>query len=494
MFRNVFLIDITEHRGLEQSAISSVQAYASDYNPELIDWFKLPHQVRPELGNGGTVFSGLETGLQLWPTISQRIVELSKGGYAGSVFHVISYDPSILTESRKLSRADLVVRTTPLAVLITKARLSSAPSTNVRRPAYFSQQFISSPALPLQEALELTKRVLKRYGHTSQQTALLQVQLRPLLTREDLRAKKNPRDRNSSRLISNIISEGVRIGCIRQYNVENIPGTDRIWLDESTRSSGQDVKSALHLAGGIGAIQTSIEAISAPLAAPLLASADSRPGITSTSEDTTVESERSSTDAGKKRTRVVIDSLKKAGVFSPKQQRDKLFRALRTCLPDGGTPKTLLVLSREIRREASKPSVDPEFPHWHPATDGMVGMLLGAEVLIDENGAPVRNGLFANGTLIGSFLEQLEDRCEAFLLQTAIKELKDVTKRDKIPLAHALFWKDASQSSRDQVEERLEYVMTLLEDKLAETSQGVWYIKSGGYELKSTVTAAGSAA
>src|ERR1700716_1800817 len=130
MFRNVFLIDITEHRGLEQSVISSVQAYASSYNPEVIDWFKLPHQVRPELGNGGEVFSGLETRLQLWPKMNQRILELSNNGYAECVFHVFSYDPAILAEARKLNRPDMIVRTGPLAVLITKWRLSFQSSSN----------------------------------------------------------------------------------------------------------------------------------------------------------------------------------------------------------------------------------------------------------------------------------------------------------------------------------------------------------------------------
>src|SRR5436190_4401629 len=124
MFRNVFLVDMTEHRGLEQSAMRSVQAYASECNPELIDWFKLSRQVQPELAKAGKVFSGLEIGPQLWPQIRQRILELSSNGYAGCLFHMISYDPYILTEARNLSRPDLVIRSTPLAVLLTKYRTS----------------------------------------------------------------------------------------------------------------------------------------------------------------------------------------------------------------------------------------------------------------------------------------------------------------------------------------------------------------------------------
>src|SRR6266481_3775883 len=122
MFRNVFLADITEHHGLDERAISSVQAYASECKAELVDWFKLPQQVQPQLPITGKVFSGLATGAQLWPQIHQRISELSTNGYAGAIFHVLSYNPYILSEARKLNQPDLVIRTTPVPVLLTKWR------------------------------------------------------------------------------------------------------------------------------------------------------------------------------------------------------------------------------------------------------------------------------------------------------------------------------------------------------------------------------------
>jgi integrase len=98
MFRSVFLVDMTKHRGLEQSALRSVQAFASECDPELIDWFKQPHRAQPDLAKAGKVFSGLETGLQLWPRIRQRILELSSNGYAGCLFHMISYLPADLAD------------------------------------------------------------------------------------------------------------------------------------------------------------------------------------------------------------------------------------------------------------------------------------------------------------------------------------------------------------------------------------------------------------
>jgi len=89
----------------------------------------------------------------------------------------------------------------------------------------------------------------------------------------------------------------------------------------------------------------------------------------------------------------------------------------------------------------------------------------------------VQDGLFAKSSQILSFKEPLEDICEVFLLETAISELADLTDSDKVPLAHALFW-DKGSSDRDQVEERLEHVLRLLESRLGVTVEGVWYMEA----------------
>jgi hypothetical protein len=469
MFRNVFLIDMTEHRGLEQSAISSVQAYAADYNPEIVDWFKLPHHVRPDIGIGGKVFSGLETGSQLWPQIRQRIAELSGNGFAGSVFHVISYDPYVLAEARKLNRPDLILRTGPLAVLLTKWRTSLPPSPAYGRTELYRPQ-VSSPMLPISEALELTKRVLKKYGHTSKQSALLQVQLRPLLVREDPRAKKNPLDRNSSRLVANIVTEGIRTGSIGQYDIENIPGTERIWLVEGQADTHQ-AKTAPPLPITQQAALVSETSQAFVEAQP--------PTETPTTHALPLAATERTVDLrhveDKQYTERTIAALKGAGIYTPKPQRDALFNALRGCLPAGTEAKTLLKLKREIRAAAIE--AQPEFLFWHPVTDKLVGLLLGARVLRNDANKPVGAGMFAKGSLVSGFDEPLEDRCEAFMLETAITRLGDVRENRKLPVAHALFWEDG-KSDRDSVEERLEHVLMLLEGRVAETEEGVWYVKA----------------
>jgi len=492
----VFLADITEHRGLDENAIRSVQAYASECNAELVDWFKLPHQAQPQLSTAGGVFSGLETGAQLWPQIQQRILQLTNNGYAGAVFYVLSYSPLILSEARKLNRPDVVIRTTPVAVLLTKwrASLGSSPTRSYRYPVNQNPHYSAPPALSLREAMDLTKGVLKKYAHTSKQTALLQVQLRPLLMREDQRARKNPLDQRSSRLIANIVSEGVRTGCIGVYDIENIPGTERVWLIDSEDVNRQiapirpaaeprivpvpesEVPSAPPIAGDNHLTADPSPHSPPPSTAVAEMGESGAPHLVLKERQSRQDNSRSS-DKGRKRTCEIIKALKDAGVYSPKRQRDLLFKALRSCLPPGSQPKTLLQLSREIRRQATQAASEvDDFPYWHPATEGMLGMLLGAGVLRNEAGQPVIDGPFAKGSRIGSFDESLEDKCEAFLLETAITSLKDVNKRDRVSLAHALFW-DGAQSDRDEVEDRFEHVFGLLADQLVETTGGIWRVE-----------------
>jgi hypothetical protein len=234
----------------------------------------------------------------------------------------------------------------------------------------------------------------------------------------------------------------------------------------------------------VGAVAPSIEAASAsnftePIP-PVQISSGQMDDLSSRQDQTAVSSRRElRADKGRRRTRAIEKALSQgggAGVYSPKPQRDRLFKALRSCLPREGPPKTLLQLTREIRREASSAEGAADFPFWHPATQSFVGMLLGAGILRDELGNCVHDSLFAKSSQILSFREPLEDLCEAFLLETAISELADITESDKVPLAHALFW-DKGSSDRDQVEERLEHVLKLLEGRLNVTAEGVWYIE-----------------
>jgi len=478
MFKNVFLVDITEHRGLDERVVTPVQAFASECAAELVDWFVLPRQVHPQLGTRGRVFPSNAIGLQLWPQIRQRILELHSNGYGGAVFHVLSYSPYILSEARSLNRPDMLIRTTPIPVLFTRRRGASS----------------DVPSLSLQEGLELAMRVLRKYGHTSKQKALLQVQLRPLLVKEDERAKKNPSDRSSNRLISNLITEGVRTGCIGTYNVENIPGTERIWLVEAEASPMREFSLANSETAQAGfatepnapvAIARVESEVSVVLPTHALGgkSTATQPAVDAQAEDAphvstaTEKCPARSNDLGRKRTVEIEKCLKDAGVYCPKAQRTLLFVALRSCFASSQGSKTLLQLTREVRKLAAEGTSKMRgFPFWHAATEGMVTMLLKAGVLKDDAGGPVSDGPFARGTLIAGFDEPLEDRCEAFLLETAINLLKNVTKRDRVSLAHALFW-DGPGSERDEVEDRFEHVFRLLADRFAEKADGTWQVE-----------------
>jgi hypothetical protein len=292
---------------------------------------------------------------------------------------------------------------------------------------------------------------------------------------KDIRAKKNPADRSSKRLIPDIIAAGLQAGCIHRYDVEGIPGTERIFLVDN--ESPETISLPLSGNGTAATTQTDVATcqldspdLSNPLTA-LVEPAESTKHLVTTKRDRNESRDRI-------RTQLIIKTLKEAGVYTPKPQRDALFSALRSCVVAEGEPKTLLQVSREIRTHASK-NLDvgtADFPYWHPATEGFIGMLLGAGVLKDGSDSWVKEGLFARGSRIRSFKEPLEDTCEAFLLETAVKRVRDITKRDRIPLAHALFWGGA-YGDRDKVEDRLQEVQQLLAERLFETQDGVWDVQ-----------------
>jgi hypothetical protein len=484
MFRNVFVVDITEHQGLEETAIRSVQAYAADYEPVRIEWFKHSSQAQPPCSPNDQVFSVDEEGMQLWPQMRERLAALSTNGHAGAVFHVLAYNPFILMQARGLNGPSMTVRVKPMPVLITALRQSSYSRPHAGNAAPAHPQFARPAGLTVPEALGIATRVLLQYGHTSKQTALLRAKLRTLMTKADLRARKNPTDRSSSRLIPDTVAEGIRTGRLGNYDIEGIPGTEHVWLIagpgevQGASSSkpkpdgnllGQSTVQSLSVGSGVGSVDVLKDQPTSHALEPSTPEASSSVGSRSG------QTGRNSEDKGRKKTEEINEILKSAAKYSPQPQRDILYQIFRSCAC--GQPKTLLQLTREIRRLAeARP--DPElqgYKFWRSATDGFQQLLLGAGLLLGEDGGPIADGTFARGARIVSFKDPIEDLTDAFLLETAIN-LAKLHKIDRVSLMHSAFWCGPT-TDRDSMEDRFERVFGLLADRLVETPDGLWHVK-----------------
>src|SRR5262249_49234137 len=143
--------------------------------------------------------------------------------------------------------------------------------------------------------------------------ALKQSHLRALLASRDRRAYKNPRDLRSVELISQVVTDGLNKGWLKQSRIGYQTGTERIWLGQA--DSAEQLSSA---ASQNLSVQPSSKAEDKVLS--ILSSTASTPAE-STSEVPD--------DKGRRRTQEMIDQLKARHIYSPKAIRDYIFEALQ---------------------------------------------------------------------------------------------------------------------------------------------------------------------
>lgn len=433
MSRHVFLFDITRHNGLTQSLISSAQAYSSPYAPEIQEWYALLAQSRHLTGL--TVHSVSTAGMQLWPTIRNRIKELASNGYADSIFHVLSFDRNVLLSAADMASPELTIRSYSLSMLRVRTD-SSAEATTPRSAQIVSAQ--SAPALSFAEAVSVTKKALAARGHVSRDTALYVSSLRPLLVQFDERARKSSSDSTSYRLISEITRVGRNEGWLA---AEGLPPKVRIWL-QTPRN---------------------ITAASTPVLPP--------------PKQETAEASKPDVqlDAGRQRTRQMVDGLKAEGIYSPKPIRDYIFRSLKALIAQGQLfplPATQLIRRARMSAESEAKNAGVSYDYWPVAGEAVLELLLSAGVLMDEKKSSIKSGLHARGRSVAALDSEFEEKCERYLLKRIVSRLGDVTKHDRTSLAHALFKVPRAEKSLDEMLDRVDQLFSQLEDEIVESSDG----------------------
>jgi hypothetical protein len=156
-----------------------------------VEWLVRPDQAH--LLPPGEIFGkGESTDFSWVPQVRDRVIKYTQSGDPGASLWVLSYDNAIQTQVEHLERSNSAVRAQHLADLIRaeSAERRQQRSFRFAEPAKplavataaatdgVTLQQPQTGSLPVAEAIELAKRVLRFGKHVSRETALPQKDLR----------------------------------------------------------------------------------------------------------------------------------------------------------------------------------------------------------------------------------------------------------------------------------------------------------------------------
>jgi hypothetical protein len=173
----------------------------------------------------------------------------------------------------------------------------------------------------------------------------------------------------------------------------------------------------------------------------------------------------------------MVNILRENFIYSEKRARDFVFSALEAALERsrGQTARPLLSkLTREVAEGARSAAEKAgyEFATWETTTKAVINSMLGAGVLLSEDGAPVRPDVRAQVTPIFGLKPQYRDLTEAYLLEWLIRKLGDIRTRDHKALAHALFRQFDPNISVDDLEDRVIALLATMADRVVLREDG----------------------
>jgi hypothetical protein len=370
--------------------------------------------------------------------VVDRIKHLSSDGYNGAKFNVLSYDGFTLSKAASLNITGITVTSTNLAAVTSNFRKNVVQSIRASldvRPS-------SASPLPLELGIELTKSVLRAGNHTSEATAMRQLNLRRTLSDQDARAAKNPHIPESISLINSIVNAGLRDKWLRRSLLHGVSGADIIWLEEKS----EKVESS----------EISPE-VSAQVSVAL-----------------TKQDEPQADDKGEQRTLEFTKYLRESGFYVQKDVRDLLLSEAAE-LADGS--KTVAQLFREAtkRAKSSAESKNISCRNWPAATEAIIKLALASGLLVDFDDGVLSDSFRSRGMRVKLILPQSVDKIDVFLLCWLVRGIHNITSRDANSLAHALYKQAPKVVSRDEMVDRVHEVIALAGPKIIETGESLSY-------------------
>jgi hypothetical protein len=458
MSENLFFFDLTRHRGPARSLISSARAFALTYPSAAVEWFVSPLQRVEVSSLEGTIHQVTE--YDVCAFLEGRLHQLNGDGVTGNTVHVFSHSGYVLSRAAALRSPGWTIRTDSFKTLSRSNHLGSSFTID------------TAGKMSVEEAVELTKKILTEEGHVSADTALLECYLRPRLVKRDRRATKRSGDLASVTLITEIVEHGLKHGWLNRARVGGRSGTERIWFSQQSPSGPAVAAPALITSASIRTSETTTtsEATAIGVVVPVQALPASVPRAVPAPP----------ANKGKARTQEMISILNNAFVYSPNNIRRYVFSAISGIRNEGTAGKnwTVAQFMKEVKdramAEAQKASVP--YKHWKATMDAILEMLLAAKAMIGPGEKAITRGLHARGTQLVSIIDNFEDACELFLLKVLIQKMQ-LTSKDRVSIAHALF-KEGSTKDYDKLEERLDALFVLLGNELSEAQDGTIVLES----------------
>ncbi len=177
------------------------------------------------------------------------------------------------------------------------------------------------------------------------------------------------------------------------------------------------------------------------------------------------------------RSRQMVNALREEFLYSEKRVRDMIFRILEEKI-GRGTNLTVSRLARELasagREHAQDSGIEPT--NWDVVSKAILNAMLGAGVLLDEEGRSIGFTIAAQATKVAHLVPDYADRTEAFLLKTLIRKLGDVTARDHTALAHALFRQFDRNVCMEALEDRVVTLLAGMADRIGLAKGGTYSV------------------
>ena len=178
----------------------------------------------------------------------------------------------------------------------------------------------------------------------------------------------------------------------------------------------------------------------------------------------------------------MVNCLRENFIYSDKRARDCVFAAMEEILAAARELGESLRLARLTPRGAPSVPANPreqtgyEFNSWDITTKAVINSMLGAGVLLAEDGAPVPLDIRAQATPIAALRKHYQDFAEAYLLECLIRNLGDVRIRDHKALAHALFRQFDPTVSIEELEDRVVMLLATLNDRVVLREDGTYAV------------------
>ena len=178
------------------------------------------------------------------------------------------------------------------------------------------------------------------------------------------------------------------------------------------------------------------------------------------------------------RSRQMIQLLRQEFVYAEKRVRDILFEEIDAALGASDSPPIVSKLARDAasRGRARSQEAGFEFQNWDTASKATINAMLGARALLTLDGRPIPLTVAAQATPVAGLVPGFRDVTESHLLELLIGKLGDITARDHVALAHALFRQFDKSVAMEDMEDRVAHLLAGLAGRVTVTRGGAYCV------------------